>query len=284
MWKRTALFVTLLGMSIALADEPAALKVTVHLTGCSKLTAAEQHQITTGIERRKFARSASLEATVAEIAERVRVAVQDQGYFKAQVEPNFSIIRNGTEAQALDVSVAVQEGEQYRLKDITFGNEKAFPEAKLRRQFPLESGDIFDTEKIRLGLDGLRKLYGTRGYIDVTPVPDTRIDNATKSILLHIDVDEGLTFHFGKLIVTGEESVPGARDRLLAAWKPYEGSVYDGIIPPGFLRRIGFARGADPMQVFEFSVDHQNAVVNILVTLARLADFRSAGAVGMDAR
>jgi outer membrane protein insertion porin family len=278
MRKLTALLVMLLSTVWSAAADSSTIKATVHLTGATKLSAADQRQITDEVERqvRDMTHPASLEQTATEIAERVRMALQKRGYFKALLgTPKVSVTSKGTEPQSVDVTIEVHEGNHYRLKDITFSSAKAFPDSELRSQFPLESGDIFDTEKVRLGLDRLRKLYGAHGYVNLTPVPDTKIDDDARLILLQIDMDEGQVFHFGKLIVRGEESVAGARDRLLAAWRPYEGSVFEGQVPPGFLREIGWAPGVDPTEVFDVSIDGQNASVNLFVTLARLPDFSS---------
>jgi outer membrane protein assembly factor BamA len=273
MWKLTALLVMLLSAAWSAAADPSTIKATIHLRGATKLSAADQHEITDEVERqvRAMTRPARLEATTSDIAERVRMALQKRGYFKARLgSPKVSVSKKGTEPRSVDVTIEVQEGDQYRLKDITFSSAKAFPDSELRSQFPLESGDIFNTDKVRVGLDRLRKLYSTHGYVNVTPVPDTKIDDDARLILLRIDMDEGQIFHFGKLIVRGEESVAGARDRLLAAWKPYEGNVFDGQVPQGFLRDIGLAPGVDPAEVFEFSTGGRNATVDVCVTLARL--------------
>ncbi len=140
------------------------------------------------------------------------------------------VIRRNRKPQVIDIIISVDEGRQYRLKDISFTEETVFPVAAMRRQFPIKAGDIFDTEKIRTGLENLRKLYGASGYINFTPVPDTKIDDDAGLISLDIDIDEGQLFHWGELIVNGLESQPGARERLLEAWRAYKRTPYNGDI------------------------------------------------------
>lgn len=105
----------------------------------------------------------------------------------------------------------MDEGEQYRLKEISFKDERAFSEEELRRQFQIVDGDIFDVEKIRQGLDKMRKLYANCGYINFSPVPDTAAGDQAATVSLTIDIDEGMQFRIGSLILDGAEARPGAR-------------------------------------------------------------------------
>ena len=86
---------------------------------------------------------------------------------------------------------------------------------------------MFDVEQIRKGLEEIRNLYASRGYINFTPVPNTEPDEDRAVVTLKIDCDEGKQFHFDKLAVAGRELHPGDGEKILAAWKPSEGSVYN---------------------------------------------------------
>jgi hypothetical protein len=65
--------------------------------------------------------------------------------------------------QVMDADVAVEEGEQYRLKTIRFVGRPAFPESALRAQFPISDGSVFKRSKIGFRLENLRQLYGSQG-------------------------------------------------------------------------------------------------------------------------
>ena len=65
--------------------------------------------------------------------------------------------------KAVDITIPVEEGEQYRLGGITFKNNKAITNTKgLRGLFPIKDGDIFDRDKVAKGLENLRKAYANR--------------------------------------------------------------------------------------------------------------------------
>lgn len=161
-----------------------------------------------------------------EIVERARYTLQRQGYFEADVRwpdtPSMIPV-----ARTLAVTLAIREGQQYRLNKITFNRDKQYSEWQLRQLFAIADGDLFDVEKIRQGLDQLRELYGSRGYINFVAVPNTKPDEDTGTVTLEMDCDEGKQFRFGELVVEGGELHPGDTEKMLAAWKTYDGQGYD---------------------------------------------------------
>jgi outer membrane protein insertion porin family len=124
------------------------------------------------------------------------------------------------------VLLEISEGQQYRLREIAFSGNKVSAQ-ELRQQFAIGNGEIFDVEKIRLGLEQLRRLYAARGYINFSPVPNTEADDANRVITLRIDFDEGKQFHYGKLTMLGNELHPGDWGKILNAWRFTEGEVYN---------------------------------------------------------
>ena len=100
-----------------------------------------------------------------EDAERVRFAFQDRGYFKAIVEDPKTKMRdvNGVawyfpfkarHGKVVDITVPVEEGDRYKLKEITFTGNKALTNtAALRRLFKTKDGDWFNRTEVSKGLD-----------------------------------------------------------------------------------------------------------------------------------
>jgi len=232
------------------------------------LSPADKKQIIRDI-RNNVHPCGNLKEELPEIADRVRQVYTERGYFTAIVDdPEVNVIWNKAKPEVIDVTISVEEGHQYRLKDISFTHQKAFTEAELRKLMPMEAGDIFDVSKIHQGLENLRELYGSYGYVNSTPVPDTKIDENANLISLVIDIDEGGLFHWGKLTVTGVESEPGARQRLLKAWRAYEGMPYDGgAALKRLLRDIHAQPKVKPEEIFETSMDEKSHLVNVYLTL-----------------
>jgi outer membrane protein assembly factor BamA len=180
-----------------------------------------------------------------EMGERVRASFQDRGYFKAEVKSlRFKPHDPLGVPKPVTLEGEVSEGPQYKLADVIFVENHAFSSEKLRQQFPLKMGDLFERYKVASGLVSLRKLYGTQGFLDFTAIPDTRFaSNATAS--LNISIVEGPQYHMGQLDIVADKDVAG---RLRPEWRLTEGDVYDQTYIDEYLQTnrdllpLGFSR------------------------------------------
>jgi len=168
---------------------------------------------------------------VAELEEvGVRGAFQDRGYFKVLATAEVHSIRSDAEYDHVAVTIHAEEGPQYRLGKVRFRTADpeetlAFPEKVLRAQLPLQEGDIFSTDQIRLSLENLRSLYISQGYIDFTPEPQTEIDESTQLINLTFVFAQEKQYRLGKIEVFGPNRK--IEDVLKSQFK--SGDVFDSI-------------------------------------------------------
>ena len=180
-----------------------------------------------------------------ELEERVRSLFKNRGYFNAQVK---TLRIRSSDSIAVPKPVVLEadvlEGPLYRLAEIGFVGNHAVSTPALRSGFPLKKGDRFGRDKVASGLDALRDLYVSSGFIDLTAVPDTRnLSNAT--VILSVSVMEGQQYHMGKLEIFAKKEVA---DRLRTEWQMPEGAVFDltyldkyigsnrSLLPTGFQR------------------------------------------------
>ena len=105
-----------------------------------------------------------------EDTERVRAEFQNRGYFKVHGQRtqnqysrqrpqglSYSAVAEGP-GKAVDITMPIDEGDKYRLGEITFKGNKAVTNTKaLRSLFPIKDGDVFDRSKIAKGLDNSGK-------------------------------------------------------------------------------------------------------------------------------
>jgi hypothetical protein len=212
----------------------------------------------------------------------VRGAWQDQGFFKMTSTAKAQIVSSDASEQHVSVTVHVDEGMQYRLKDIRFrkspddwvvqnayheasedeaaGNGKpslrkkvvsdnaeqpglalAFPPEELRKRVPLSEGELFRTSQIRDGLDALKRLYGSYGYINFVASPITEVDDRSGMISLILELDEGKQFRIRSVEVQG--LAPQTKGAL--KWRIQAGDLFNyelfkdfftdnkGILPSG---------------------------------------------------
>jgi outer membrane translocation and assembly module TamA len=202
-----------------------------------------------------------------EIGERIRQALRDLGYFKTVVdEPTFVFPMEGKDIA--NVTVKVKPGTQYRLGEIRFKRATVFPATQLRDLFSQREGDFFNATNLSRGLDDLRKLYGTRGYINMVanPVPST--DESRRTIDLVLDVDEGEAYDFGRLYLQGVEPYPGAGKALLDSWKPLEGKRFNTLELERWLQtnHSKWKVGTQVSQWIKMGPDGRPRVVDVTLT------------------
>jgi hemolysin activation/secretion protein len=203
------------------------------LVNRTQLPVTDYEQIVQEIESRRYESD-----SLSEFSDRIRYALQERGYFRPEVgEAEITVISETPAEKVVDVSVRVNAGSLYRLDSIVLEGYKAFPPEQLRAQFPISPGELFDVEKVRKGLENLRRLYADNGFINFTPVPDTSVLDTGNRVRLTVTLDEGVRFYFGDLKIAGlsqnlEAAQHGAQD-----WASYKGKPYSGTELVQFIQR-----------------------------------------------
>ena len=159
--------------------------------------------------------------------ERIRQAYQDHGYFQAKVlDETVKIVLTGgrgwrlplilTRQQgiAANITLPVEEGRLYHLRNMNFVGVKLFrtPEVLMRPVFGMGPGDVFSTDKLRKGIEAMRKMYGQFGYIDFVPEPSFDIIPNTDQIDLTLTADEGKQFFIRRIDFSGNTTT---RDKVI---------------------------------------------------------------------
>ena len=156
----------------------------------------------------------------------LREAYRERGYFLAKVldhdvkirdvgggkfrVPLFYMNKPGKRA---DITIPVEEGDQYRLSKINFVGVKFFrtPESLMRPLFQMGEGDVFSTGKLRKGFENMRKLYGEFGYIDAVIEPAFDFPEPGK-IDLTLTAEEGKQFFVRRIDFSGNTTT---RDKVI---------------------------------------------------------------------
>jgi len=201
------------------------------------LTPPERQKLIASLRRYgwKFSQEQSSEFTKDTAEELAREAYQDKGYIKADVSTELVPIRaQGTNAVALVLKV--RPGTQYHLTSVSWQGMTLFSESELAKLIPFSAGELFNRTKIANGLEAVRNLYDSRGYINFTSVPTPQIDDEAETVAFVIDVDEGGQFHFGDLEVAGMQEEH--RRILLSAWEGLRGQTYRAGDAEKFFRRF----------------------------------------------
>ena len=167
------------------------------------------------------------QAKLEEDKQRIVQGYQDHGYFQAKtLEDTVRIIPVGghgwrlplflTRGQgiAANITIPVEEGKLYKLEKANFVGVKVFrePEAVLLPLFGMRQGDVFSTDKLRKGLENMRKLYGQFGFINFVPEPSFDFTPNTDKIDLTITADEGKQFFIRRIDFSGNTTT---RDKVI---------------------------------------------------------------------
>jgi outer membrane protein insertion porin family len=212
-----------------------------------------------------------------EDAERVRQAYRDKGYYNAAVEEPRTQIRDQgglslltfrpNKGKRVDILMPIEEGDRYRLSNITFSGMKAQMNPRaLRATFAIKDGDFFNATVIGKGMDNLKKAYGQMGYINFGAIPKATFDETKKTVAFNIDIDEGKPFYVGRIEIQGNTLT---RDRVIRRELMLEeGSVYNSQLWELSLLRLNQLDYFDPLKVDQDSEAHQdteNGSVDLLL-------------------
>jgi outer membrane protein insertion porin family len=166
------------------------------------------------------------QAKLEEDKERIRQAYQDHGYFtfkaldeSVKIYPKggrgwrLPLFKPNNPGIAADITIPVEEGRLYHLHNMNFVGVKLFrtPDV-LRSLFGMNPGDVFSTDKLRKGIEALRKTYGQFGYIDFVPEPNFDVVPNSDQIDLTITADEGKQFFIRRIDFSGNTTT---RDKVI---------------------------------------------------------------------
>src|SRR6202046_4509748 len=205
----------------------------LNLDGPIHLSATRLKQLLSTVKDNKFNSDFT---SPEEIEEWLQKPWRDEGYFKVKVSAEAKPVGGGDDGLRA-ITAHVDEGLQYRLGRVEFRADSnpdsddygtpgeplprrkpssedtpysielaarpVFPLEELRNLIPLQEGDIFSAEKVREGLDALKRLYGAHGYIDFVAEPITDIDDEHQTVSFRFELGEGKQYRIGQLEIYG---------------------------------------------------------------------------------
>jgi hypothetical protein len=177
----------------------------VEFHGENALSEGERTALTEEIKKTDFVTSSATHDDWVEAATEVTIrgALQDKGYFKVFAQSTPYLVRAEEHELHYVLRVDIESGPQHRLGNVRFKNNQdgplVFGETVLRQQLQLKSGDLFGVPKIREPLEGITRLYNSKGYIDAVPAPETYITEGDSRIDLVLKIDEGKSYRISEI-------------------------------------------------------------------------------------
>jgi outer membrane protein assembly factor BamA len=154
---------------------------------------------------------------------RVRAVLQQQGYFKNEVDGALTLLHSDGTQREYSLGVSIKPGAQFRVGEIRVADAIMFSPIELRERFDMNAADLFDGQKFFHGLERIRSLYQDAGFIDGYAEPELNVDTDHNLINIVAKIHEGSQYHVSKVRILGLP--PGMSSRLLA--RPPAGAIFN---------------------------------------------------------
>ena len=174
--------------------------------------------------------------------------------------------------KATNISISIEEGEQYRMGRLVIRSADPDKGLSLKRDylegiFPLKKGDVFNLDKVRKAIENYTKLYGVYGYVDFTATPSMDYHDDNHTIDLTFDFDEQKQYFVRRIEFSGNV---GTRDKVIRRELLLnEGDIFNNRYWELSLLRLNQLNYFDPIKPenAEIKRNQQQGTVDILLKL-----------------
>jgi outer membrane protein assembly factor BamA len=173
------------------------------------------------------------------LAEQVRPIYQKQGYLRARLgPPEIRLTGNPNQKlpEQIPVFVPITPGSLYKWKGVAFSGNSLLSTVTLASDLNLKVDDVADGMAIEAGLDRIREEYAHVGHLDAKIDPVASYDDQARTLSYKVHIEEGKSYKFGVLTVTGLS--PTAEKRLRDAWTIPQGELFDKATFEEFLTKL----------------------------------------------
>lgn len=136
--------------------------------------------------------------------EKLRSYYMDRGYLKFQVSSTQVAISPNREE--IFITININEGEQYKIKEVKFAGELIVSEEQLRNMLPVASGDTYSAAAFTFAETNISKLLGLYGYafanVTTAPTPNDETHEVDVTLL----VQPGKRTYVRRISFSGNES------------------------------------------------------------------------------
>ncbi len=162
-------------------------------------------------------------------AQRDAAAIQkyyrDEGYLDARV--GYRLDFDPVKREDLTLVFVIEEGDRYKVKEITFEGTTIFEETRLREQLKIEPEAFLRDQVVQEDVKRVQDLYGEIGYIEAEI--DTQPDFVEEPgyVVLRYVIEENEQYRFGRITIRGNEETKDEviRRELLF----YPGQLYNSV-------------------------------------------------------
>ncbi len=154
-----------------------------------------------------------------------RAAIQSLYQNRGFADVNVSEIETRPLAgEGVELVVTISEGTEYRVNQVSIKGVNIVPEGEVLGQLKMNAGQLFTPKGMGDDLKAIRDFYGSRGYVDMTAVPEV-LPAGPGAVNLTYSIDEGVQSYINLVNIQGNTRTQDRVIRRELAVKP--GEVYD---------------------------------------------------------
>lgn len=156
--------------------------------------------------------------------ERLKYFYRTKGYLRVNIgTPDVTI---SEDKKWVFVTMKVNEGPKFSVRDITFKGEVLFTDGELTEKLQLKSGDVYSEELLRKDIQKLTETYQDEGYAFANVLRNLNVVPGENKVDIDYSFEKGKLASFGRITIKGNTKT---RDKVIRReLRIKEGTKYSG--------------------------------------------------------